>query len=99
MRLLVVATESISAETLDEIVAADLASDDDVTVYLTASGSGAPRDRDPLVAVDDAMRVFAPDRVLVVKHPGGDARDRGEALAEHVRERVDVPVECRDVTG
>jgi hypothetical protein len=62
-----------------------------------ASVEGQVGDADPRMAIEDAMRTFDPDRVLVVKHPSDDEAYREDSLTDHLIETVDVPVEVRNI--
>jgi hypothetical protein len=56
-------------------------------------------DDEPAVSIDDALRVFDPDRVVVVKHGPGDEAYREDAIVEEISERTDAPVEVLAVTA
>lgn len=62
-----------------------------------ANASGHAGDIDPKVAVDDALRSFDPDRILVFKHRESDESYREDELLQHINERVTVPVDVRNV--
>jgi hypothetical protein len=49
-------------------------------------------DTDPLQAIEDALRQFPADEVIVVTRPGEEARWLEEGTAEEARERFGVPV-------
>jgi GABA permease len=49
-------------------------------------------DSDPLQAVDDAIRTFAPDELVISTHPEGRSNWLERGVVEHARERFDVPV-------
>ena len=49
-------------------------------------------DADPLQALDDAMRTFAPDEVIVATHPEGRSNWLERGLVAQARERFRVPV-------
>lgn len=55
---------------------------------LGADATGAIGDEDPLQALEDALRTFGGDGLLVLTAPGR----RGEQLAARVRERLALPV-------
>lgn len=54
--------------------------------------TGAIGDPDPLQAIDDALRTFAPDEVLISTHPEGRSNWLERDLVTNARERFDVPV-------
>ena len=49
-------------------------------------------DTDPVQAIEDALRTFPADEVLVVTRPGDDACWLEEDSAQEARERLGVPV-------
>ena len=49
-------------------------------------------DTDPVQAIEDALRTFPADEVLVVTRPGDDASWLEEDSAQEARERFGVPV-------
>jgi hypothetical protein len=51
---------------------------------------GAVGDSDPMQAVEDALREFAADEVIVAAPNGGD--DRGRELVAELRRRLELPV-------
>jgi hypothetical protein len=53
---------------------------------------GALGDADPLQALDDAMRTFAPDEVIVATHPEGRSNWLERGLVTQARERFGVPI-------
>ena len=68
----------------------------DVTLARLASvgieASGEVGDGDPLVAVDDAMRTFGPNEIVISTHPPGKSNWLERGIVESVRARYDVPV-------
>jgi len=50
-------------------------------------------DDQPAISIDDALRVFEPDRVVVVKHNASDEAYREEEIVQQIEESTDVPVE------
>ena len=68
----------------------------DVTLSRLASvgieASGEVGDGDPLVAVDDAMRTFGPNEIVISTHPPGKSNWLERGIVESVRARYDVPV-------
>lgn len=68
----------------------------DVTLARLASvgieASGEVGDGDPLVAVDDAMRTFGPDEIVISTHPPGRSNWLERGVVDSVRARYDVPV-------
>ncbi len=53
---------------------------------------GALGDADPLQALDDAMRTFAPTEVIVATHPEGRSNWLERGLVAQAGERFDVPI-------
>jgi hypothetical protein len=53
---------------------------------------GEVGDVDPLVAIEDAVRMFRPDEIVVSTHPEGRSNWLERGLVSAVRERFDVPV-------
>ncbi len=53
---------------------------------------GEVGDGDPLVAVDDAMRTFGPNEIVISTHPPGRSNWLERGIVESVRARYDVPV-------
>jgi GABA permease len=53
---------------------------------------GAVGDGDPLQAIDDALRTFAPDEIVISTHPEGRSHWLEHNLVEAARERYDCPV-------
>lgn len=53
---------------------------------------GAVGDADPLVAVEDAVRLFRPDELVVSTHPEGRSNWLERGVVTALRERYDVPV-------
>ena len=53
---------------------------------------GGVGDVDPLVAVEDAVRLFRPDEIVVSTHPEGRSNWLERGVVDALRERYDVPV-------
>ncbi|HWB22512.1 MAG TPA: hypothetical protein VG652_06450 [Gaiellaceae bacterium] len=49
-------------------------------------------DVDPLQAMEDALRTFAPDEVIISTHPAGRSNWLERDVVEHARERFALPV-------
>ena len=49
-------------------------------------------DSDPLQAIDDAIRTFAPDELVISTHPEGRSNWLERGVVENARGRFDVPV-------
>jgi len=68
----------------------------DVTLARLSSVGIAARgevgDGDPLVAVDDAVRTFGPNEIVISTHPPGKSNWLERGIVESVRARYDVPV-------
>jgi hypothetical protein len=56
------------------------------------SARGALGDADPLQALDDAMRTFSPDEVIIATHPEGRSNWLERGLVAQARERFEVPI-------
>jgi hypothetical protein len=57
---------------------------------LTAEGEVG--DGDPLQAIEDALRTFAPDEIVISTHPAGRSHWLERGVVEGARERYDIPV-------
>ena len=55
-------------------------------------GSGGDRSGDPLVAIEDAVRAFHPDEIVISTHPEGRSNWLVRGVPDAVRARYDVPV-------
>ncbi|HJR96198.1 MAG TPA: universal stress protein [Gaiellaceae bacterium] len=68
----------------------------DITLERLASvgieASGEVGDGDPLVAVDDAVRTFGPNEIVISTHPPGRSNWLEKGVVDSVRSRYDVPV-------
>jgi hypothetical protein len=53
---------------------------------------GEVGDVDPLVAIEDGVRMFRPDEIVVSTHPAGRSNWLERGVVAAVRERFDVPV-------
>jgi GABA permease len=60
------------------------------SVGITARGEIG--DVDPLVAVEDAVRLFRPNEIVISTHPPGRSNWLERGVVEAVRDRYDVPV-------
>ena len=49
-------------------------------------------DDDPLQAIEDALRTFAPDELIISTHPEGLSNWLERGVVEHARERFAMPV-------
>ena len=54
--------------------------------------SGEIGDDDPLQAIEDALRTFAPDELIISTHPEGRSNWLERGIVEHARERFALPV-------
>jgi GABA permease len=54
---------------------------------------GEVGDSDPLVAIEDAVRTFHPDEIVISTHPPGRSRWHEGGVVEAARARFDVPVD------
>jgi hypothetical protein len=68
----------------------------DATIARLASvgidAQGEVGDGDPLVAVDDAVRTFSPNEIVISTHPPGRSNWLERGVVDSVRARYDVPV-------
>jgi len=53
---------------------------------------GEVGDSDPLQAIEDALRTFAPDELIISTHPEGRSNWLERDVVEHARERFALPV-------
>ncbi len=53
---------------------------------------GEVGDSNPLRAIDDSLRTFAPDEIVISTHPAGRSNWLERGIVESARERFDVPV-------
>ena len=68
---------------------------DDTLARLASVGidaHGEVGDGDPLVAVDDAVRTFDPNEIVISTHPRGKSNWLERGVVESIRARYDVPV-------
>ncbi len=61
-------------------------------VSVGIEASGVVGDGDPLVAVDDAVRTFGPNEIVISTHPPGKSNWLEKGVVDAVRARYDVPV-------
>jgi len=59
---------------------------------LGLKAKGEIGDSDPTVAIEDALRVFPADEILISTHPPERSRWLEHGVVEHARERIDLPV-------
>ena len=68
----------------------------DATIARLASvgidAHGEVGDGDPLVAIDDAVRTFGPNEIVISTHPPGRSNWLERGVVDSVRARYDVPV-------
>jgi nucleotide-binding universal stress UspA family protein len=68
----------------------------DVTLARLASvgieATGEVGDGDPLLALDDAVRTFGPNEIVISTHPPGRSNWLEKGVVESVRARYDIPV-------
>ncbi len=63
--------------------------------HLRAEGvqvDGAVGDADPLLAIDDAVRTFDPEQIIVATHAEGRSNWLERGLVVQARERWDIPI-------
>ena len=56
------------------------------------SAEGEVGDPDPLQAIEDALRTFGPDEIVISTHPEGRSHWLARGVVEHARERFAVPI-------
>ena len=56
------------------------------------NADGEVGDADPLQAIDDCIRTFSPDEIIISTHPEGRSNWLEQGVVEGARERFDVPV-------
>ncbi|MFT4049567.1 MAG: hypothetical protein QM648_06980 [Solirubrobacterales bacterium] len=78
--------QEVVAESVEELAGAGV-----------PASADAPTDDQPAVTIDDALRTFDPDRILVIKHTASDEAYREEELLEEIAEHSDAPVDVREV--
>jgi hypothetical protein len=69
---------------------------DETLAHLASVGieaAGDVGDADPLVAVEDAVRTFRPDELVVSTHPEGRSNWLERGVVEALQQRYDVPLE------
>lgn len=59
---------------------------------LRAKARGEIGDSDPSVAIEDALRLFSADEILISTHPPERSRWLEQGVVEHAREHIDLPV-------
>ena len=53
---------------------------------------GEVGDSDPVQAIEDAIRTFGPDEIVISTHPEGRSNWLERGVVESAKERFDVPV-------
>jgi hypothetical protein len=56
------------------------------------SAQGQVGDPDPVQAIEDALRTFGPDEIIISTHPEGRSHWLERGVVEHARERFAVPI-------
>ena len=56
------------------------------------SAQGQVGDPDPLQAIEDALRTFGPDEIIISTHPEGRSHWLERGIVEHAQERFAVPI-------
>jgi hypothetical protein len=81
-------------ERSEEILDESLERLDDVSI----PASAAPvTDDEPSVTIDDALREFEPDRIVVIKHGSDEEAYREDEIVQVIEEYTDAPVEVHAV--
>ena len=57
------------------------------------SASADTGESDPMVAIEDALRTFRADRIVLFTHPEGDERYREDLDPDEVQSRLGIPVD------
>ena len=68
---------------------------DDCLAALAAAGveaRGETGDADPLQAIEDALRTFGADEIVISTHPEGHSHWLERGVVSHARERFDAPI-------
>ena len=63
------------------------------------NAAGDTGESDPLLAIEDALRTFPADQIVLFTHAGGDRNWAEEGLVDEVRERFDADVEHLVIEG
>ena len=79
----------------DQVSSETLANLDDAGIPATADTG----DSDPLDAIQDALRTFPANRIVMFTHPGDDARYREDVDPAEVARRFGLSVERAAVSG
>jgi hypothetical protein len=53
---------------------------------------GEVGDAEPLQAIEDAVRTFGPDEIIISTHPEGRSQWLERRVVERARERFDLPI-------
>jgi hypothetical protein len=56
------------------------------------SAQGQVGDADPIQAIEDALRTFGPDEIVISTHPEGRSHWLERGVVEHARDRFAVPI-------
>jgi hypothetical protein len=56
------------------------------------SAQGQVGDPDPLQSIEDALRTFGPDEIIISTHPEGRSHWLERNVVEHARDRFAVPI-------
>lgn len=63
------------------------------------AASGDTGEGDPLEAIDDALKTFAADRIVLFTHPPGERLYREDVDVEEIARRYDLPVDRASVSA
>jgi hypothetical protein len=97
-RILVVANETVGGSQLLATIDARTAAQERLDASLVAMRSagvvadGEVGDGDPIQAIEDALRTFRPDELVISTHPIGKSHWLERGVVEKARERFAVPV-------
>jgi pyruvate/oxaloacetate carboxyltransferase len=78
----------------ERVIARSMARLEEVEV---AADAAPVTDDQPAVTIDDALREFDPDRILVVKHAATDEAYREDEIVQEIARHTDAPVEVHSV--
>jgi len=81
-------------EQSENVIAESLGKLDDAGIQAAAH---PVTDDEPVVTILDALRVFGPDRIVVVKRGSGDEAYREDEIVGEIKGHTDAPVEVLSV--
>lgn len=60
--------------------------------------TGETGESEPLLAIEDAMGNFSPERILVVLHPEGERKHKEDDLLDDIQKRFNVPAQRAELS-